>query len=206
MPNKKTVVIATGNAHKVEEIVAILAAVMPNTRFVSIREVAPSTYTEPEETGSTFLENACIKARAGWEATHLPTIADDSGLVVDALGGAPGIYSARFSGAHGDNVANRRKVLKELGETPLEERTARFVCAAAYIDDNGKITAEGTCEGRIIDEERGSFGFGYDPIFESDAYPGQTTAEITPEQKNAISHRGRALTQLAEQLKYHNPK
>lgn len=205
MPNQKTVVIATGNAHKVEEIEAILAPVMPNTRFVAISEVAPPTYTDPEETGSTFLENARIKARAGWEGTHLPTIADDSGLVVDALGGAPGIYSARFSGAHGDNVANRRKVLKELGETPLDERTARFVCAAVYIDDNGEITAEGTCEGHIIKEERGSFGFGYDPIFESDAYSGLTTAEITPEQKNAISHRGRAFTQLAEQLKYQNP-
>lgn len=204
MSNQNIVVIATRNAHKVEEIEAILAPVMPNTHFVAISEIAPSTYTDPEENGVSFLENARIKARAGWEATHLPIIADDSGLVVDALDGAPGIYSARFSGIHGDNVANRHKVLIELANTPVAKRTARFVCAAVYIDEQVEINAEGICEGRIIDKERGEFGFGYDPIFESDAFPGQTTAEITPEQKNIISHRGRAFTQLAEQLKAKN--
>lgn len=201
MRESHTIVIATGNAHKVEEIAAILKPILPNVRVVAITEVAPPTYAEPVEDGTTFLENALIKARAGYVATHMPTLADDSGLVVDALKGAPGIYSARYAGTHGDNVANRRKVLAELAHTPTHLRTARFVCAAAYVDANHCITQEAACEGRITHEERGEHGFGYDPIFESCAYPGLTTAEITPQQKNSISHRAQAFVKLAEKLK-----
>lgn len=194
----RTVVVATGNAHKVVEIEAILSSSMPGTRFVSIKELGD--FPDPEETGDTFEENAFIKAQAAHEATGLPAVADDSGLVVDALGGAPGVYSARYAGVHGDDAANNAKLLSELRDVPASERTARFTSCVAYVDSRARLCGIGHCEGRVGFEERGGHGFGYDPLFLPDDTPGKTMAELEPQEKNAISHRFHALQALAAAL------
>lgn len=196
----RTVVVATGNPHKVVEIEAILGAALPGTRFVAIKELGD--FPDPEETGDTFEENAFIKAQAAHEATGLPAVADDSGLVVDALGGAPGVYSARYAGVHGDDAANNAKLLRELGDTPAAERTARFTSCVAYVDDDVRTCGIGFCEGAVGFEGRGEHGFGYDPLFLPDDTPGKTMAELTPEEKNAISHRFHALEALAAELSH----
>ena len=151
----------------------------------------------PEETGTTFLENARIKARAGAAGSGLPTIGEDSGLAVDALGGAPGILSARY--AEGDDRAGCEKLLRELAGVPPGQRTARYVCAAVLaLPDGREESAEGTCEGAIALAPRGTGGFGYDPVF---LLPdGRMMAELAPAQKAAISHRGRALRLLAPKM------
>ena len=194
----RTVVVASGNRHKVVEIEAILGTVMPQTRFVSIKEVGD--FPDPEETGDTFEENAFIKAQAAHEATGLPAVADDSGLVVDALGGAPGVYSARYAGVHGDDAANNAKLLRELDDVPAAERTARFTSCVAYVDENVRVCGVGHCEGAVGFEGRGDGGFGYDPLFLPDDTPGKTMAELTADEKNAISHRFHALRALADRL------
>ena len=194
-----TVVVATGNAHKVVEIEAILSGAMPGARFVRVGDLGD--FPEPEETGTTFEENALIKARAAHAATGLPAIADDSGLAVDALGGEPGVYSARYSGVHGDDAANNAKLLANLAGVADEARTARFVSCVALVDDDRELTATGSCEGRVAREPRGENGFGYDPLFLPDAAPGRTMAELTAAEKNAISHRFHALEKLCELLR-----
>lgn len=196
---KRTIVVATGNAHKLTEIEAILSEVLPEVRFVALGQLGD--FEDPEETGTTFVENAIIKAEAAVAATGLAAIADDSGLVVDALDGEPGVYSARYAGVHGDDAANNAKLLDKLGDTPDAERTARFMSVVALIDASGCVlTGTGTCEGAIAREGRGEHGFGYDPLFLPVDTPGKTMAELTPEEKNAISHRFHALQDLSAQL------
>ncbi len=181
--------IATRNAHKLEEIRAML----PGIELVGTdawREVP-----DPEETGSTFEANAIIKAEAWCAATGLPAIADDSGLEVDALKGAPGIHSARYAGAHGDTAANNAKLLRELTGIPAEARTARFVCALAYACPGQPTrTLRGVCNGRIIEAGQGSGGFGYDPLFIPEGYT-QTFGELPATVKAQLSHRARAFAE-----------
>lgn len=187
---EKRIVAATGNAHKLKEIRAVLAD------FEILSQAEAGFHGDAEETGETFLENALIKARAVCEATGLPALADDSGLCVNALGGAPGVYSARYSG--GGSAENRALLLKNLeGKT---DRSAHFACAVALVFPDGKtVTAHGKTYGVILTEERGGNGFGYDSLFYS-ADLGKTFAEAEEEEKNGVSHRGRALRELEAKL------
>ena len=196
----ETIVVATGNPHKVSEIEAILAPVMPDVEFKALGELGE--FDEPEEDGDTFLANALIKARAAAEVTGFRAVADDSGLVVDALDGAPGIHSARWCGHHGDDAANNAKLAREMADVPEPERTARFHSCVVLVDpaDGSYLAGEGDCEGAIGYEGVGEHGFGYDPFFLPEATPGLTMAQLIPEQKNAISHRFKALQALAAQL------
>lgn len=194
-----TVVVATGNAHKVTEIEAILAPVMPGTSFYALGELGD--FPEPVENGDSFTENAIIKAQAACEQTGLPAVADDSGLVVDALSGEPGIMSARWAGVHGDDARNNAKLMREMEGMVDEDRTARFHSSVVLIYPDGSVlTGEGDCEGMIGREPKGENGFGYDPLFWPAETPGRTMAELEPAEKNAISHRGYALADLARQL------
>lgn len=194
-----TVVVATGNAHKVTEIEAILAPVMPGTSFYALGELGD--FPEPVENGDSFTENAIIKAQAACEQTGLPAVADDSGLVVDALSGEPGIMSARWAGVHGDDARNNAKLMREMEGVADEDRTARFHSSVVLIYPDGPVlTGEGDCEGMIGREPKGENGFGYDPLFWPAETPGRTMAELEPAEKNAISHRGYALADLARQL------
>ncbi|MDE8703413.1 RdgB/HAM1 family non-canonical purine NTP pyrophosphatase [Adlercreutzia equolifaciens] len=200
----KTVLIATNNAHKVSEISTALN--FEGWEFKTLRDLG--LVSDPAEDADSFEGNGRIKAQAAREAARkalghpVAVLADDSGLEVDALGGAPGVYSSRYAGTDGDDAANNAKLLHELGEAPLPERTARFVCTLVFIDEDGAETvARGTIEGAIGFEERGSEGFGYDPLFLPDAYEGALTlAEVSQEEKNGISHRGNALRTLRDAL------
>lgn len=184
------IVAATGNAHKLQEFRSIL------TGYEILSQSEAGFFGDVEETGATFAENALIKARAVAQATGMAALADDSGLCVDALHGAPGVYSARYSG--GDDRANRALLLKNLaGE---KERTAHFACAIALVlPDGGVLESCGATYGKILEEERGENGFGYDCLFWSDDLH-KTFAEASEEEKNAVSHRGRALQALRERL------
>lgn len=194
-----TIVVATGNAHKLVEIEAILSEALPGTRFVALGQLGD--FDDPEETGTTFAENALIKAHAAVDETGLAAVADDSGLVVDALDGAPGVYSARYAGVHGDDAANNAKLMRELADVPEAERTARFMSVVALVRADGtELTGTGACEGHVGFEGRGEYGFGYDPFFLPNDTPGKTMAELTPEEKNAISHRFHALKDLCSKL------
>lgn len=194
-----TVVVATGNAHKLVEIEEILGAALPGTRFVAVGQLGD--FEDPEETGATFAQNAIIKAEAAVAETGFAAVADDSGLMVDALDGEPGVYSARYAGVHGDDAANNAKLLEKLAGVEDDRRTARFVSAIAFIEPNGLVTmGEGFCEGVIGREGRGEHGFGYDPLFLSADTPGKTMAELEPHEKNAISHRFHALQDLCSKL------
>lgn len=187
----KKVVIATNNAHKLDEISRMLSPVT-GWEFVSLGECGD--FPEPVEDADEFEGNARIKALAARENTGLPALADDSGLEVDALDGAPGVFSSRFAGEDATDADNNAKLLELLADVPDERRTARFVCTLVFVDTDGsEIVARGACEGKIGYEERGSNGFGYDPLFVSDDFDGLTTAEVPAEQKDAISHRGQAL-------------
>lgn len=196
---QSTVVVATGNAHKVAEIEAILAPVMPGVAFYALGELGD--FPDPVENGDAFSENAIIKAQAALEETGLPAVSDDSGLVVDALGGEPGIMSARWAGVHGDDARNNAKLMREMEGVADADRTARFHSSVVLVRPDGiVVTGEGDCEGMIGFEPRGEHGFGYDPLFWPADTPGRTMAELEPAEKNAISHRARALAQLAERL------
>ena len=191
-------IIASNNQHKIKEIKQILAPWF--TDVVSLKEAGVDL--EVEEDGATFEENADKKAREvfAYLGEKHAVLSDDSGLEVDALGGAPGVYSARYCGVHGKDKENNALVLKNLEGVPDEERTARYVCAIAlYRPGKAPIVLRGTCEGRIAREETGENGFGYDPMFFLPQY-GVTMAQITDEQKNAISHRGNALRLLRDRL------
>ncbi|MBK8182827.1 MAG: RdgB/HAM1 family non-canonical purine NTP pyrophosphatase [Candidatus Competibacteraceae bacterium] len=193
----RKIVLATGNLGKVREFKAMLSS-------IDLDVVPQSAYKVPEaeETGLTFVENALIKARNAAAHTDLPALADDSGLAVDALGGAPGIFSARYAGVSAGDRANNDKLLAELAGVPTEQRTARFVCALALLHhpaDPVPLICQARWEGMILTEPRGANGFGYDPLF---WVPSEqcSSAELEPDVKNRLSHRGQALAALIQQL------
>jgi len=194
---KQKIVLATGNKGKVKEMSDVLA----DFGF----EVVAQTdlgIESPEETGLTFVENALLKARHAAKVSGMPAIADDSGLSVEALNGAPGLYSARYAGVDGDDAANRQKLLTELAHVPAEKRQAKFVSCIVLLQhetDPTPIIAEGECHGTIIFEEKGENGFGYDSLFLSDD-TGCTFAELETVEKKKISHRARALKVLKAKL------
>ena len=191
-------VLASGNAGKLAELRELLDG---DGRF-TLRAQAEFGVDDVEETGLTFIENALLKARHAARATGLPALGDDSGLCVDALGGAPGLYSARYAGVHGDASANIDKLLRELDGVAEPRRTARFVCVLALLrsaDDPQPIVVEGQWHGRILPARRGAGGFGYDPVF-LDPARGLSAAELDPATKHATSHRGHALAALRQRL------
>ena len=190
------IVLASGNQGKINEIQAILAdhLIVPQSAFKIV---------EAEETGSTFVENAIIKARNAALHCNLPAIADDSGLVVDALNGAPGVISARYAGIGANDEDNVVKLLHALKDVPETQRTARFICVIVFMrhaEDPIPVIAQGVWEGRILNQTVGSHGFGYDPVFWVPSHQ-CASAELSPEVKNSLSHRGRALKQLTDLIK-----
>lgn len=188
-------IIATHNMKKQAEMQRILS---PLGVEVLTAEMAGVTLTDVEETGATFEENAVLKAENGCRESGLPCIADDSGLSVDFLGGEPGVYSARYSGTHGDDEANIQKLLKKLEGVPEEKRTARFVSVVCVcFPDGRKLTVDGKCEGKIGFEKHGDNGFGYDPVF---MVGKKSFAELSADEKDKISHRGNALRKLVRVL------
>jgi len=191
---------ATHNAHKVEEVWAILSPHVPDLTREQFVDAGAWGAPAPVEDGTTFEANALIKARALCASTGLPALADDSGIAVDVLGGAPGVFSARWAGGHGDDQANLRLLLDQLAEVRDEDRGAAFVCAAALVTPAGHEFVEvGRMPGRLVREPDGDHGFGYDPIFVA---TGQsvTNAALAPADKNEISHRGAAFRALAPQV------
>ena len=193
----RTLVAATGNAGKLAELRRLLEGI----GWEVVAQSALGVESPPED-GLTFVENAIIKARHAAERTGRPALADDSGLVVDALGGAPGVRSARFAGLEGCDAANNDKLLRSLAGVPEEERSARFECAVVWMRDPRDpvpLIARGTWEGRVLDAPRGANGFGYDPLF-LDPETGCTAAELAPARKDALSHRGQALRALRSKL------
>jgi len=191
-------VLASGNAGKLAELRDLLAG--SGVELIAQSELGIG---DAEETGSTFVENAILKARHAARASGMAALADDSGLCVDALGGAPGLYSARYAGVHGDNAGNNTKLLRELDGVPDAKRTAHFTCVLALVrgaDDPDPILATGRWPGRVLTAPRGEHGFGYDPVFLPDDGGGLGSAELEPVLKNRISHRGRALAALREML------
>lgn len=195
----KTVLLATNNAHKASEISHALD--FPGWEFKTLRELGIES--DPAEDADDFLGNARIKALAAREASGgMAVLADDSGLEVDALGGAPGVFSARYAGEDGNDEANNAKLLRELGDTPDADRTARFVCTLVFIDGDGtEIDVRGTVEGRIGHGLQGEGGFGYDPLFWPDVFEGRCTlAEVPQSRKNEVSHRGNALRALYDHI------
>lgn len=188
-------VLATNNSHKAEEFGRVLAPL----GYEVITQKAAGADIEVEENGTTFEENAKLKAEAVYKITGLPTVADDSGLEVDALNNAPGVYSARYAGPDATDRDRYLKLLSELQDIPHEKRTARFVCALYYVDENGVgHSLRGECPGMIGYEPKGENGFGYDPVF---MVGDQSFAELSSEEKDAISHRGRALELFAAMLR-----
>jgi len=185
-------VLATHNQHKVEEVGAILASTVPGLELLGYDG------PEPKEDGTTFLENALIKARAAFAHTGLPAIADDSGIAVEILGGAPGIFSARWSGGR-DNIINRQLLLSQLEDVRDEDRAASFVCTIALVTGDSEVSFTGIWSGRVAREEQGKNGFGYDPVFIPEGFE-VTAAELETDVKNSLSHRSLALSQLASYL------
>ena len=189
------IIIATHNKHKLAEMSRILSPM--GYEVVTDTDIGIEL-SDVEENGETFLDNARIKAESGCKESGLPCIADDSGLCVDALNGAPGVFSARYSGVHGDDDGNNRKLLAELEGVPTEKRTAHFACAICVsFPDGSEVTATGKCEGYIGYEKKGSNGFGYDPLF---MVGDRSLAQMSAEEKDAISHRGNALKELQKIL------
>ena len=195
-----TIILASGNKGKLSEFSEIFAPLKMDIKPQSDWKVSPV-----EETGLTFIENALIKARHASVETGLPALADDSGLVVDALGGKPGIYSSRFAGEHADEKAYTAKLLEVMKDIPENQRTARFVCVLAFLqhpDDPMPIIMQATWEGTILTERRGAGGFGYDPVFfvkEENC----SAAELDSKRKHELSHRGRAAQMMAKELEKH---
>ena len=190
--------LASRNAKKIGELERILGPLVPGLEVVGLDGV-PS-YGEPVEDGATFIDNALIKARAGFAATGLPTVADDSGLCVDALNGMPGVLSARWAGPPKSDQRNNELVLAQLADVPDGRRGGGFQCVIAYVDADREVVVTGEMRGTIRREVSGRGGFGYDPMFEPDEAPGRTSAELAPAEKDAISHRGHALRALAQAL------
>lgn len=188
------IIAATKNKNKLREFGEILKG------FEIISQEEAGIDIDVEETGTTFEENSRLKAEAIFKATGIPAIADDSGLCVDALDGAPGVYSARYGGEGLDDEGRVQLLLKNMENVPDEKRTARFVCVITMVSSGGVITAKGECEGAINHAPKGENGFGYDPVFYMKEY-GKTTAEMSPDEKNAVSHRGKALKIFEEKIK-----
>ena len=186
------IVLATHNAHKVAELGAILGAAVPGLELVGYDG------PEPIEDGTSYLANALIKARAAYAHTGIASMADDSGIAVEILGGAPGIFSARWAGGR-DNIANRQLLLSQLADVAEENRQAAFVCTIALVGPDGEASFTGIWPGRVATEEHGVHGFGYDPIFIPEGFE-VTAAELEPEVKNSMSHRALALEQLSSYL------
>ena len=186
--------LATRNPGKLAELQRLLESAVPGVAVVGLRDVPE--YPESPETGATFAENALLKAREAVRYTGLPAVADDSGLTVDALNGMPGIFSARWSGRHGDDAANTALLLGQLADVPDERRGGAFVCAAAVVTPDGaERVLERSWRGQVVREPRGSNGFGYDPVFLPDGLE-RTAAELTAAEKDARSHRGQAFAAL----------
>jgi len=198
------VFLASRNAKKLAEMERILREHLPTVTVVGLDDVA--AYDEPVEDQPTFEGNALLKARAGLAATGLPTLADDSGLCVAALNGMPGVLSARWAGPpgvdkEGADERNNQLLLAQLADVPDERRGAHFVCSVAFCHPDGReLVVEGRMDGRVVREVRGSGGFGYDVVFVADEHPGPTTAELSVADKDAISHRGKALREIAPQV------
>ena len=187
-------VLATHNQGKVRELRAMLAAAELSDPGIVV-DAGAVGLGDVVETGTTFQENALLKARAAAAESGLAALADDSGLAVDVMGGAPGIFSARWSGSHGDDAANLRLLLAQLADIAPEHRGARFVCAAALVDPSGtEHVVTGELPGRILTEPAGDHGFGYDPVFAPAGEDGLSCAQLSPEHKNRISHRARAMS------------
>ena len=192
------VLVASRNQGKVRELEQVLRELnIEGVELVSLHDAPP--YPDPVEDGLTFAENALLKARAGAKATGLPCVADDSGLTVKALNGMPGILSARWSGTHGDDQANNDLLLAQMAD--INDRRAAFVSCCVLATPGGEeYTAEGRWDGTLLREPRGEGGFGYDPLFAPADAPGRSAAELTPEEKNSRSHRGKALRALAPRI------
>lgn len=191
------ILLASRNAKKLAELRRILAPRVPHLEVLGLDDVP--AYVEVPESGATFADNALIKAREGYANTGLPTVADDSGLTVDALNGMPGVLSARWAGSDRSDEANLRLLLDQVADVPDERLGAAFVCAAAYVGPHGEIVVDGVMPGRLVRAPRGTNGFGYDPIFVPDGYD-CTSAELDSQTKDAISHRGKALRALVPYL------
>ena len=190
------IVLASRNRHKIAELETMLRGYLPEVELLSLDEVGITE--EIEENGSTFEENALIKAKVAAKSGYIG-VGDDSGLTVEALGGAPGIYSARYAGGHGDDEANRKLLLHNLAG--VTDRRAAFVCAIACVFPDGRepIVVTGRCDGKILYQEEGSGGFGYDSLFCYEEYD-HSFAAVTQEQKDAVSHRARAISRFAEEF------
>lgn len=200
LPEGTQVVMASGNLHKVKEVEEILRPLVPSLRPGGIVASGTLGAAQPIENGTSFSANALIKARALANQVDVPILADDSGLSVDIMGGAPGIFSARWCGHHGDDKANLELLINQLSDVPDEHRSAAFICVAALVvPGGGSYLGNGVMGGHLTREPRGKNGFGYDPIFIADGQD-VTNAELTNEEKNAISHRAKAFSQLAAQL------
>ncbi|MGC4174251.1 RdgB/HAM1 family non-canonical purine NTP pyrophosphatase [Demequina sp.] len=194
------IALATHNAHKVGEILAILEPLVPSLADGDIASAGELGAPSPVEDGTSFAENALIKARALCASSGLPAIADDSGIAVDIMGGAPGIFSALWCGRHGADAENLQLLLDQMADIPAAHRGAAFVCAAVLVKPDGtEVVETGTVRGALATTASGSNGFGYDPIFIPDGYA-VTSAELSPEQKNAISHRAAAFRALAPHI------
>lgn len=194
MPTGKKIFVSTQNKGKLKEIRSILGT--GDFEFISVHTI--DGFPDIEETGTSFEENAIIKAEESYKLTGIPSLADDSGLSVDCLDGAPGVYSARYAGENADDEENLRKVLGEI-KNFLPPYKARYVCVLAFYDGEKLITTRGECEGELIMEKRGSNGFGYDPIFVPEGFI-ETMAELNMETKNKLSHRFKALEKMKEAL------
>ena len=197
IPAAARVILASHNTKKLRELQRILTAAVPGLPEEAVISSAGIDLPDVVEDAVTFEDNALLKARSAAAATGLLAVADDSGLAVDVLGGAPGIFSARWSGRHGDDDANNDLLLAQLADVPAEHRTARFVCAAALVASDGSETVErGEMTGVLLTERHGEGGFGYDPLFRPDGEQ-RSAAELSPGEKDAISHRGKAFRALA---------
>jgi XTP/dITP diphosphohydrolase len=190
--------VASRNRKKLAELRRVLDAAGVSLELLSLDDIA--SFDEAPETGATFEENAVAKAQDAYRATGLASVADDSGLEVDALNGMPGVLSARWSGSHGDDRANTSLLLGQLADVPDERRGAAFVSAVALVSEAGEVVVRGVWPGIIVREPRGSGGFGYDPVFLPSGST-RTAAELSPSEKDAVSHRGRALALLLPALR-----
>lgn len=200
LPAGARIILATANSHKTGELRAILSDVLAPYGTEALISMRGLPLGSPVEDGVTFEENALIKARAAARATGLPALADDSGIAVDVLGGAPGVFSARWAGSHGDDIANLELLLDQLSDIPQHHRQARFVCAAVLVTPDGhEYVEQALVQGRLLYQPQGEGGFGYDPIFQPEGYA-RSMAELTPEEKNQISHRAKAFAELKEEI------